>query len=451
MRGFFLCAFASFLLCVVWALPPGSDDDDHKRHLHHGKDEPHPEEKDSCDKLAPPNADFAITLYKKMAAKAESKNVFFSPLGISSALSMLAIGAKGDTHQQLFQALGYGELTPAQVNEGYEHIFHMLGHLQGELKLDQGSAVVLQEGFNPLQTFLDDAKHYFQAQGLTVDFTKSEEAVQAINKFIAEKTENKIPDLLSSVASDTLMVLLNYIYFRGKWEKPFEEKDTEKADFKVDESTTVTVDMMRRTGHYRYYYDHEKHTSVLKIPYKGNASMLVILPDEGKMAEVDAVLSKNQIVDWHGKLKSSVVDLRVPKFKASGSYSLKELLTEMGVVAAFSDSADLSGITEEVGLKVSKVSHKAVLSVDEKGTEAAAATVLEIIPMSLPPSFHLNRPFLLFIVEDFTEASSSWARLSILQLRSLISGHDSLLLNISGQSLVFTDEIIGLNFVLKVD
>ncbi|KAJ8270037.1 hypothetical protein GJAV_G00109670 [Gymnothorax javanicus] len=412
MRGFFLCAFASLLLCVVWAHPPGSgddhddddDDDHHKRLLHHGKDEPHPKGKVSCIHLAPLNVDFAFTLYKKMAAKAESKNVFFSPLGISSALSMLALGAKGDTHQQLFQALSYGELTPAQVNEAYELIFHMLGHIQGELKLNQGSAVVLQEGFKPLQKFLDDAKHYFQAQGFTVNFTKSEEAVQAINKFIAEKTENKIPDLLSSVASDTLMVLLNYIYFRGKWEKPFEEKDTVKADFKVDENTTVTVDMMRRTGRYSYYYDHENHTSVLMLPYKGKASMLVILPDEGKMAEVDAVINRTHVGHWHGKLHSSVVNLQVPKFKASGSYSLKELLTEMGVVAAFSDSADLSGITEEAGLKVSKVSHKAVLSVDEKGTEAAAATAVEMIPTSLPPSFHLNRPFFLFILEESTQS-----------------------------------------------
>ncbi|KAJ8270035.1 hypothetical protein GJAV_G00109650 [Gymnothorax javanicus] len=190
----------------------------------------------------------------------------------------------------------------------------------------------------------------------------------------------------------------------GKWEKPFEVEDTKKADFKVDENTTVTVDMMSRMGHYSYYYDHENHTSVLMLPYKGNASMMVILPDEGKMAELEAVICRHHIEHWRDKLHSSVVDLQVPKFKASGSYSLKELLTEMGVVAAFSDSADLSGITEEAELKVSKVSHKAVLSVDEKGTEAAAATVVEMIPTALPPSLHLNRPFILLILEESTQS-----------------------------------------------
>lgn len=183
-----------------------------KPHPVHGKGE------EACHKLAPHNADFAVALYKRLAAKAaaESENVFFSPLGIATALSLLAVGSKGDTHQQLHQALGYGNLTVAEVNEAYEHLFHMLGHSQGELALDKGTAVVLQETFKPLQKFLDDAKQYYQAQGFTVDFTKPEEAVKTINKFIAEKTHDKIPDLLSSVDKDTLMVLLDYVYFRGR-------------------------------------------------------------------------------------------------------------------------------------------------------------------------------------------------------------------------------------------
>ncbi|XP_061097015.1 alpha-1-antitrypsin homolog [Conger conger] len=409
MQGFLHCTLASLLLYVVWTHPQGGKQEDHQHHLHHEMHEPHPvhgKGEDTCHKLAPHNANFAFVLYKKIAAKAEveSKNVFFSPLGIATALSLLAVGSKGDTHKELYQALGYSQLNTSQVNEAYEHLMHMLGHSQGELKLDKGSAVVLQDGFKPLQKFLDDAKHYYQAQGLTVDFKKPEEAVQAINKFIAEKTDNKIPDLLSSVQSDTLMVLLNYIYFRGKWEKPFEEENTVKADFKVDENTTVLVDMMKRTGWHSYYYDHENHTSVLMLPYKGNASMMILLPCEGKMKDLEAILSKEYIAHWHKNLYRTVVHLEMPKFSVSGSYSLKEFLTEMGVVATFSDAADLSGISEDVGLKVSKVSHKAVLSVDEKGTEAAAATAVEMIPMSLPDMVSLNRPFLLLILESSTRS-----------------------------------------------
>ncbi|KAJ8356481.1 hypothetical protein SKAU_G00192750 [Synaphobranchus kaupii] len=409
MQGFLHCVLASLFLSTVWTRPQLADHDDHQHHLHHGEDEPHPvhgKGEKACHRLAPHNANFAFALYKQMAARveAESKNVFFSPLGIATTLSLLAIGSKGDTHQQLFQALGYNQLTTAQVNEAYEHLQHMLAHSQEELKLDKGSAVVLQDGFKPLQKFLDDAKHYYQAQGFTVDFKKPEEAVQAINKFIAEKTDNKISDLLSSVQSDTLMVLLNYIYFRGKWEKPFDVKNTGKADFKVDENTTVSVDMMKRLGRYSYYYDRENHTSVLMLPYKGNASMMILLPCEGKMKDLEAILSKEYIKHWQDNLYRIVVDLEMPKFSVSGSYSLKEYLREMGVVSVFSDAADLSGISEDVGLKLSKVSHKAVLSVDEKGTEAAAATAAEMIPMSLPDTVSLNRPFLLLILEESTQS-----------------------------------------------
>lgn len=409
MQGFLLYVVTSLLLSVVWTHPLADDQEDHQHHLHHGGDEPHPvhgKVEESSEKLAAHNADFAFALYKKMSkkAEAESKNVFFSPLGITTALSLLAAGSKGDTLQQLYQALGYSQLTTGEVNEAYEHLLHMLGHSQGEMMLGKGNAVVLQDGFKPSQKFLHDAKHFYQAQGFNVDFKKPEEAVQVINKFIAEKTNNKIPDLLNSVQSDTLMVLLNYIYFRGKWEKPFEEKNTVKADFKVDENTTVSVDMMKRLGRYSYYYDQENHTSALMLPYKGNTSMMILLPCEGKMKDLEAILSKEHIRHWHDNLYRSVVELEMPKFSVSGSYSLKEFLTEMGVVAAFSNAADLSGISEDVGLKVSKVSHKAVLNVDEKGTEAAAVTTVEMIPMSLPGTISLNRPFLLLILEDSTKS-----------------------------------------------
>ncbi|KAG7461164.1 hypothetical protein MATL_G00207150 [Megalops atlanticus] len=415
MRGFLYCLLASLLLSVARPLPhPHVADheghtEEHFHHLHHGKDESHPDHsqvEEICHKLSSPNADFAFALYKHLNAKAEaeSKNVFFSPLGISTALSLLSMGAKGDTHKQLFQVLGYSDLTSAQVSEAYEHLQHMLGHSQGALQLDTGSTLVLQEGFKPTQKYLEDAKHYFQAEGFTVDFKKQDLAIQEINKYIAKKTHDKIPEVMTSVESDTLLVLLNYIFFRGKWEKPFDPKDTHKADFHVDDTTKVTVDMMMRTGLFEYYYDRNNHTEVLMLPYQGNASMMILLPSKGKIKHVESIISKEYIRHWHKSLFGSSVDVFMPKFSASGSYSLKEVLTEMGVVAAFSDSADLSGISEEVGLKVSKVSHKAVLNVDERGTEAAAATTIEIVPESLPDRFVLDRPFLLLIVEESTRS-----------------------------------------------
>ncbi|KAG9344737.1 hypothetical protein JZ751_010424 [Albula glossodonta] len=442
MRGFLHCALASLLLCVAWSYPHHASDHDHghdhDHHLHHGKDEPHPahgEGEDPCHKLASPNADFAFALYKRLSVKAnaESKNVFFSPLGIATALSLLSIGAKGDTHLQLFQTLGYENLTGAQVNEGYEHLHHMLGHSQEALQLDMGNALALQEGFKPIQKFLDDAKHYYQAEGFTVDYKKAEEAVKTINKFVADKTQNKIPELLTSVDSDTLMRLhsclrvaitsalttpslvevndfqshdptVRSISHYGKWEKPFNPENTRKADFMVDDTTTVSVDMMRRSGRYSYYNDNENHTAVLMVPYSGKASMMVLLPEKGKMKEVEAILSGDYVKHWHDSLYLKFYGImNASQIHKHRPIDQEKHIDESGITLA-KEKADLSGISEDVGLKVSKVSHKAVLSVDEKGTEAAAATAVEIMPMSLPDQVSLNRPFLLLIVEDSTRS-----------------------------------------------
>ncbi|XP_058234788.1 alpha-1-antitrypsin homolog [Hemibagrus wyckioides] len=408
------CLTFSLLLMVALAdhhegHDHGEHSADHHHHLHHGKDEPHPSHsgKDElCHTLSPHNADFAFSLYNKLSnnADAKGKNIFFSPLSISMALSMLALGAKGETHSQIFSTLGYSSLTEDQVNEAYEHLLHMLDHSQEAMLLETGGGLAVREGFKPVDKFLKDLQHFYHAEAFTVDFSKSDVAVQEINKFIAKKTKDTITDMVKSLDPDTIMVLINYIYFRGKWEKPFEVEHTHKADFHVDENTKVTVDMMKRTGRYDMYHDVSNFTSVIMVPYKGNTSMMIILPDEGKMEEVEKHLSKEALSYWHDKLFRSSVDLYLPKFSISASFSLGDTLKELGIVDAFSDNADFSGMSEETKLKASKVLHQAVLKVDEKGTEAAAATTIEIMPMSLPDTMILNRPFLVFIVEDSTKS-----------------------------------------------
>ncbi|XP_076874211.1 alpha-1-antitrypsin homolog [Brachyhypopomus gauderio] len=407
------CLTVALLLTVAWGdqhegHDHGDHSADHHKHLHHGKDEPHPHHdggEDSCHRLSPHNADFAFSLYKKLVSQpdAEGKNIFFSPLSISMALSMLALGAKGETHSQMFSTLGYSTLTPDQVNEGYEHLLHMLTHSQDSMLLEAGSAVAVREGFKPVEKFLKDAQHFYHGEAFSVDFSKPDVAVQEVNKFIAKKTKDMITDMVKDLDQDTLMMLINYIYFRGKWEKPFEVENTHKAIFSVDEKTKVSVDMMKRTGRYDFYQDRDNFTSIIMVPYKGNTSMMIILPDEGKMEEVEKTICQHHLKYWHDKLFRSNIDLYMPKFSISASSSLGNTLKEMGIVHAFSDSADFSGISESK-VAVSKVLHQAVLKVDEKGTEAAAVTTLEIMPMSLPDIMNLNRPFLVFIVEDSTKS-----------------------------------------------
>lgn len=397
MRGIFAsCALAALLLSAAWA--------DHHHHHDHSSEHSHEGEL-SCHKLSSPNADFTFALYKSLNAQtAAGKNIFFSPLGISTALSMLSTGASGETHSQLFSSLGYSTLNQTQVNEAYEHLFHMMGHSQEAQQLEVGNGVAVRTDFSPLEKFLKDVMHFYSGEIFKVDFAKPDEAAAEINRFIASKTHDKIKDMVKDLDPSMAMVLINYVYFRGQWEKPFDGNHTHKADFHVDKTTTVKVDMMKRMGRYDFYHDTDNHTTVIMVPYKGNTSMMIVLPDEGKMEEVEGFINKDYIRHWHNKLYRNSVELFLPKFSISADAVLDHSLKEMGITDAFENSADFSGMSDSIKLKVSKASHQAVLSVDETGTEAAAATTIEIMPMSMPININVNRPFLAFILEHSTRS-----------------------------------------------
>ncbi|KAG7261589.1 hypothetical protein CRUP_010005 [Coryphaenoides rupestris] len=419
MPGRFVIA-AAVLLAVACAAPNHAGDHmghaaEQHHHVHHGPAEAHSSHQDVALTLSAPNAKFAFALYKSQTAKvAATKNIFYSPLGISTALSMVSVGARADTHSQLFDALGYGakNLTQKQVDESYEHLVHMLGHNRESQLLELGNALAVRSGFAPAEKFVEDIKHYYSGESFSVDFSNTVEAVAKINEFISKKTMGKITDQVKELDADTAMVLINYVSFKGAWQNPFDTEQTVKKDFQVDETTKVTVDMMRRTGRYDFYQDVDNHTTVIMLPYKGNTSMMIVLPDVGKMQEVEGYICSDYIRHWHDSLFRSSVELLLPKFSISAESSLGESLQEMGVTNAFTNAADFSGMSAEIKLKVSKVSHKAVLSVDEKGTEAHAVTTVGIMPMSLPETMELNRPFLVFIVENSTKSILFMGRIS---------------------------------------
>lgn len=207
------------LLAAAWAhhLPDHVHDDHAHDHAHdHDHDHNH-EGGQTCHMLSPPNADFGFGLYKNLNAKAAAgKNLFYSPLGISTALSMLSTGARGDTHSQLFSTLGYSGKDKVKINEAYKHLFHMYGHSQENQQLDVGNAVALRSGFSPSAAFLKDVKEYYSGEIINADFSKPAEAAAEINSYIAGKTQNKIKDQVKDLDPETAMVLINYVYFRGR-------------------------------------------------------------------------------------------------------------------------------------------------------------------------------------------------------------------------------------------
>ncbi|XP_071972630.1 alpha-1-antitrypsin-like [Engystomops pustulosus] len=318
--------------------------------------------------------------------------IVFSPVSISTAFAFLSLGAKAQNHKRIIEALSFNtsEISEQEIHEGFDHLLHLLNDVDRELKLSGGNALFISKEHKILQTFLEEAKTRYHSEAFSTDFKNIEEAKRQINSYVEKNTHGKIADLLDSIDQDAIFVLINYIYFKAKWENPFNSLWTKEGDFHVNENTTVKASFMSRTGMYNVAFNDD--ATVISIPYKGDANALFILPNEGKLSEVENNFNTEKI--------KTLVDLFIPKFSISGTVNLKETLTKMGLVDIFVNTADLFGISGDADSKISKAIHKAAISVNEKGTEAAAVTALEIIPMMLSPRVQFNRPFILSIYDQ---------------------------------------------------
>uniref|UniRef100_A0A8D0HDY8 Serpin domain-containing protein n=1 Tax=Sphenodon punctatus TaxID=8508 RepID=A0A8D0HDY8_SPHPU len=350
----------------------------------------------ACLGVAPSNADFAFRFYKQVASDTGDKNVFFSPLSISTAFAMLTLVAKSTTLNQIKKVLAFNltQTEEQKIHEEFHHLIQTLNRPESEIQLNMGNALFIDQKLQPLQKFLEDVKSLYESEGFSSNFKNSAEAEKQINDYIKKKTQGKIVDLVKNLDELTKLVLVNYIYFKAHWENPFYQESTYKEDFFVDVTTTVKVSMMTRDGCYETHYDEKLCCELVRIPYKGGAAALFILPAEGKMKHVEDALLQETVR----------IMLFIPKFSIAGTYDVKDLMESMGVTEVFSDHADLSGITGQPDLKVSKVVHKALLNVHEFGTEAVGATVMECVLCSLPPTIRFNRPFLLLIVDQTTHS-----------------------------------------------
>ncbi|XP_070609002.1 alpha-1-antitrypsin-like isoform X1 [Erythrolamprus reginae] len=390
------------LALIVFSFVSHAHHDIDHHHDHHDIDHHHDHhDPKAAIKIQGNVADFAIELYKILAATSHGENIVFSPCSISIVLSVLLLGAKSDTHAEILNGLGFNltHIQEDEIHQGFHELLHLLTHSEGDYKLDIGQALFLKEGIQPLQTFLDKVKGFYEAEIQATKFQEPKEAEKQINDYIKEKTHGKIEELVKDLDPETVFVLTNYIFFKGNWATPFNPEYTREEDFFVDRNTTVKVQMMHRTGWFYSYFDRQLSCTVLRMDYNGTAATsFFVLPDPGKENQLDKALSKDILTKWANDAHRGTARVSLPKFSISATYSLKEALSKFGITDIFTDHADLTGVTGEP-LKLSKITHKAVLTVDETGAEAAGATAAEAIPMSLPPAHRYNRPFVFFIFD----------------------------------------------------
>ncbi|XP_041615962.1 corticosteroid-binding globulin-like isoform X2 [Vulpes lagopus] len=306
--------------------------------------------------LAPKNVDFAFNLYRHLVASSPDKNVFISPVSISMALAMLSLGACGYTRVQLLQGLGFNltKMSEAEIHQGFRHLRHLLEKSDTMLEMTMGNALFLDRSLELLEPFSADTKHYYDLEAWATDFQDGTGASRQINEYIKNKTQGKIVDLLSKLDSSAMLILVNYIFFKGTWEHPFDPESTREEDFYVNETTVVRVPMMFQSSNIKHLNDQVLPCQLVQLEYMGNGTVFFILPEEGKMDTVIAALSRDTIQRWSESFTRSQVNLYIPKVSLSGAYDLRAILRDMGIADLLDKGADFSGMTREAQPKLSK-------------------------------------------------------------------------------------------------
>lgn len=347
------------------------------------------------------NNQFACELMNHYLKRDKQKNIFFSPFSISSALSMTGEGAQAQTRKEMINVLhllGSDSLRKL----GFLGINQLLNSPKAAYKLNTSNSlwVGLDEQLKP--DFLSAARDYYQASVEAVDFKNADEASKKINLFVENKTEKKIKNLLSPAAIDPLtkLILVNTIYFKANWQNGFKVENTHEKPFTASTGHQVQADMMSQTTHFNYFEDPE--VQALEMKYEGDEiSMVVILPKTGTSVPAMDPARLSKIMG--SRFTNEQVTVSLPKFKFESSYQMKGDLSALGMQTAFTNAADFSGISEFHLLKIAEVIHKAYIEVEEKGTEAAAATAVimtEITSVSRydpPKNFNANHPFMFVI------------------------------------------------------
>uniref|UniRef100_A0A8C0ZT46 Serpin domain-containing protein n=1 Tax=Castor canadensis TaxID=51338 RepID=A0A8C0ZT46_CASCN len=345
--------------------------------------------------LVSSNTDFAFSLYKQLASENPNKNVIFSPLSISTALAFLSLGAHNTTLKEILEGLKFNltEISEAEIHQGFQQLLRTLNQPGDHLQLNMGNAMFVQEQQELQAKFRKDAQALYAAQAFLTNFQEPAAAEKFINDYVKKETQGKIVDLVKGLDTQTVMVLVNYIFFKGEALRDW----WSGSSVSFEQSQSVKVPMMSIEDLTTpFFRDEELSCTVVELKYTGNASALFILPDQGKMQELTMLRS------FHFSFSRRIDELYLPKFSISSDYDLEYILPQLGIKEVFTRQADLSGNCEEnINALISpQVVHKAVIDVTEVGTEAAAATGVKVILTSAklnPVTVNINRPFLLII------------------------------------------------------
>lgn len=355
--------------------------------------------KGPAGKVAEASGAFGIRMLDKLGGDG---NVVISPLSISSALSMTLNGAAGATQKEMLDALGYDKLAPLQVNEASRSMRTLLGNVDPTVELRVANSIWAKQGQPFKPEFLTLNESAYGAKTTQLDFADPA-TPDTINRWVKEATNDKIDKIVDQIGKDSVMFLINAVYFKGQWRTPFNKGATKDGPFTTAKGDKRNVPMMSHSASFGYAED--KGWKAAALPYgNGRIEMLVVLPAADLAPLVKSFSEKGWPKNLANLTEKQVV-VKLPKFKLEYSETLNDSLQALGMKRAFTDQADFSGMSLDK-LFVSNVKHKTYIEVDEVGTEAAAATSVEMAatsaPIDKPKEFVVDRPFLFVIRERQT-------------------------------------------------
>ncbi|KFO70535.1 heterochromatin-associated protein MENT [Cuculus canorus] len=381
---------------------------------------------------------FTVDLFNKLNETNKGKNIFFSPWSISSALALTYLGAKGNTAMEMAEVLHFiqeagdegssvarpsrgrpkrrkvdPELKQADdIHSGFKELLTAINKPRNTYSLRTANRIYVEKNFPLVPRYIQLSKNYYKAEPQKINFsTAPEQSRKEINGWVEKQTEGKIKNLLSSrdVTTTTRLILVNAIYFKAEWEVKFQAGRTDLQPFRLSKNKTKPVKMMYMRHTFPVLIMETMSFKMIELPYvKHELSMFILLPDDIKdsttgLEQLERELTYEKLSEWSDskKMTKTLVDLYLPKFTMEERYDLSDNLSSMGMHSAFSSSADFSGMAGKGDVMISKVFHKSFVAVDEKGTEAAAATAVIVDLSSSVVShvlkFKVDHPFHFFI------------------------------------------------------
>ncbi|NWU97675.1 SPB10 protein, partial [Upupa epops] len=379
-----------------------------------------------------------VDLFNKLNETNQGKNIFFSPWSISSTLALIYLGAKGKTATEMAEVLHFTHATGVEssssvarssrgrpktrkmdpehnqaedTHSGFKEIMTAINKPRSTYSLRSANCVYVEKTFSLLPTYSQLSKSYYKAEPHKVTFkTAPEQSRKEINAWVEKQTEGKIKDLLDSqdVVTSTKLILVNAIYLKAEWQETFPAENTNLQPFWLSKNKTKPVKMMYMRNIFPVLIMEAMNFKMIELPYvKQELSMFILLPNDIKdsttgLEQLARELTYEKLSEWTDckKMTKIVVDLYLPKFTMEERYNLSDTLSSMGMCSAFSTNADFTGIAEKGGVLISNILHKSFVAVDEKGTEAAAATVTTILksgPDGPALKFKADHPFYFFI------------------------------------------------------